>query len=87
MYEYKFTPSALSAPAGAVTFRITNGGGETHEFEIFKGDTVVDEVEDIVPGISRDLTVNLAPGEYRFVCALNGHDLLGMTGTLTVTAS
>jgi high-affinity iron transporter len=83
--EYKFTPSALTAPAGSVTFHVTNAGAETHEFEIFKGDTVVDEVEDIVPGISRDLTLNMEAGEYRFVCALNGHDGLGMKGTLTIT--
>jgi high-affinity iron transporter len=85
--EYKFTPAALSAPAGTVTFKVTNGGAETHEFEIFKGDTVVDEVEDIVPGITRELSVALQPGTYTFVCALNGHDGLGMKGTLTVTGS
>jgi high-affinity iron transporter len=83
--EYRFTPSALTAPAGAVTFRVTNAGAETHEFEIFKGDTVVDEVEDIVPGITRDLTVTMEPGEYTFICALNSHDVIGMKGTLTIT--
>jgi high-affinity iron transporter len=86
--EYSFTPSAVTVKAGPVTFSITNSGSETHEFEIFRADqTVLDEVEDIVPGITRDLTVNLAAGEYTFVCALNGHDGLGMKGTLTVSAS
>jgi high-affinity iron transporter len=85
--EYQFTPSALTAPAGRVTFHITNAGNETHEFEIFKGEAVVDEVENIVPGISRDLTVELAAGDYTFVCALNGHDSLGMKGTITVSGS
>ncbi len=85
--EYSFTPSTLTAPAGSVTFRITNAGNETHEFEIFQGETVIDEVEDIVPGISRDLTVTMAAGAYTFVCVLNGHDTLGMKGTLTITGS
>jgi high-affinity iron transporter len=85
--EYKFTPAALTATAGAVTFHITNGGADTHEFEIFQGDKVVDEVEGIVPGISRDLTVTLAAGEYTFLCALNGHDSIGMKGTITVSGS
>lgn len=85
--EYQFSPTALTAKAGPVTFRITNGGSDTHEFEIFQGDKVVDEVEDIVPGISRDLTVTLAAGDYTFVCALNGHDALGMKGTITVSGS
>ena len=84
--EYAFTPSALTAKAGPVSFRVTKAGAETHEFEIFKGDQVVDEVEDIVPGISRDLTVNLAAGDYTFACKLNGHDGLGMKGTITVSS-
>lgn len=83
--EYAFAPAALTAPAGAVTFRVTNSGNETHEFEIFKGETVVDEVEDIIPGITRELKVTMEPGDYTFICALNGHDALGMKGTLTIT--
>jgi uncharacterized cupredoxin-like copper-binding protein len=31
--------------------------------------------------------VTLEPGEYTFVCKVNGHDQLGMKGTLTVTGS
>lgn len=85
--NYSFTPSTISVPAGEVTFQITNAGTEEHEFEIFKGDTVVDEVEGLVPGLTKDLTVTLAAGDYQFKCLLNGHDQLGMTGTLTVTGS
>lgn len=85
--NYSFTPSTISVPAGEVTFQITNAGTEEHEFEIFKGDTVVDEIEGLVPGLTKDLTVTLAAGDYQFKCLLNGHDQLGMTGTLTVTGS
>jgi plastocyanin len=84
--EYAFTPSAITVPAGSVTFSIRNVGSQEHEFEIFKGDQVVDEVEGIVPGLTKDATVTLEAGEYTFVCKLNGHDQLGMKGTLTVTA-
>jgi len=83
--EYAFTPSAITVPAGAVTFSIRNVGSQEHEFEIFKGDTVADEVEGIVPGLTRNATMTLAAGEYTFMCKLNGHDQLGMKGTLTVT--
>lgn len=85
--EYKFAPATLTAPAGTVTFRITNTGNETHEFEILQGETVIDEVENIVPGISRDLTLTMQPGEYTFVCVLNAHDVLGMKGTLTISGN
>ena len=83
--EYAFTPSSISVPAGAVTFSVRNGGTQEHEFEVFQGETVVDEIEGLVPGLTKDLKLSLAPGEYTYLCKLNGHDQLGMKGTLTVT--
>ena len=85
--EYSFTPSTLTVPAGQVTFQVRNAGSEEHEFEIFNGDKVVDEIEGLVPGLSKPLTVTLAAGTYEFKCLLNGHDQIGMKGTLTVTGS
>jgi iron uptake system component EfeO len=81
---YSFSPSTLLVPAGSVTFSVKNAGTEEHEFEIFKGETVVDEVEGLVPGLTKELTVTLEAGSYTYVCKLNGHDQLGMKGTLTV---
>ncbi|MFN8623531.1 MAG: cupredoxin domain-containing protein [Chloroflexota bacterium] len=83
--DYSFTPSAITVPAGEVTFVLDNTAGQEHEFEIFKGDAVVDEAEGLVPGLTREFVVTLAPGEYTYVCKLGGHDALGMKGTLTVT--
>ena len=82
-----FNPSAITVPAGPVRFSIKNTDSQEHEFEIFKGDQVVAEVEGLLPGLTKDLPVDLAAGEYTFVCKLNGHDQLGMKGTLTVTGS
>jgi high-affinity iron transporter len=84
-YEYGFAPDVLTVPAGSVAFHVTNTGNEEHEFEIFRGEQVVDEIEGLVPGLDRTLVVDLQAGEYTFVCKLAGHDLAGMTGTLTVT--
>ena len=83
--EFKFDPSAITVPAGEVTFSVKNTGTVEHEFEIFKGETVVDEVEGLVPGLTKDLTVTLEAGDYTFVCKLAGHEEQGMKGTLTVT--
>ena len=44
----------------------------------------VDGVLGIGGGQSKDLTVTLAAGSYTYICTLNGHDQLGMKGTLTV---
>jgi iron uptake system component EfeO len=83
--EYQFTPSTLTVPAGSVTFSVRNAGAEEHEFEIFKSDgTVLDEIEGLVPGLTKPLTVTLEAGTYQYLCKLNGHDQLGMKGTLTV---
>lgn len=83
--EYAFTPAAVTVAAGTVTFEVRNGGNEEHEFEILQGETPVEEIEGIAAGQTKGLTVALAPGEYTFMCKLNGHDILGMKGTLTVT--
>jgi plastocyanin len=88
--DFAFTPSTLSVPAGDVTFRVHNAGTQEHEFEIFQGERVVDEIEGLVPGLTLELTVpaaHLPAGEYTFKYLLNGHDQLGMKGTLTVTGS
>ncbi|HEY7735866.1 MAG TPA: cupredoxin domain-containing protein [Candidatus Limnocylindrales bacterium] len=84
--EYTFDPSTLTTSAGTVTFEVTNSGNEEHEFEIFQGETVVDEVEGLLPGITNELRVDLAAGDYIYVCKLPGHEEAGMKGTLTVTS-
>lgn len=83
--EYSFTPPTVTIFSGSATFSVKNTGTEEHEFEIFKPDgTVLDEIEGLVPGLTKTLTVSLEPGAYQFMCKLNGHDQLGMKGTLTV---
>jgi len=83
--EYAFAPASITVPAGSVTFSIKNGGTQDHEFEISHGDQVVEAGQAIAPGSTRATTVTLAAGQYTFACKLNGHDQLGMKGTLTVT--
>jgi plastocyanin len=85
--EFAFAPSTLAVDAGQVTFHVRNTGALEHEFEILKGETVIDEIEGLVPGLERDLAVTLEPGEYVYVCRLAGHEEAGMKGTLTVTGS
>jgi len=42
-------------------------------------------IEDITPGSSKDLTVDLKPGKYVVICNLPGHYKLGMNAGLTVS--
>ena len=83
--EFLFEPATISVNAGTVTFHVTNVGEAEHEFEILEADQVVGEIEGLVPGLEKDLTVSLAAGDYTFACRLPGHFEQGMKGTLTVT--
>jgi plastocyanin len=83
--EYSFTPASLTAPAGAITFSVTNAGTENHEFEVFAGEQSLGKIDAFPRDTTRDLSVTLQAGDYTFACKLNGHDILGMKGTLTVT--
>ena len=50
----------------------------------FGDGTIVDEVENIAPGIGADLTATLEPGTYAVVCNLPEHYGQGMHADLTV---
>ena len=55
--------SAAEAPAGTLTFDVTNSGSQVTEFYLLGDDglRIVAEVENIGPNLNRELTVN-APG-------------------------
>ncbi|GGS96668.1 iron uptake system protein EfeO [Nonomuraea spiralis] len=55
--------------AGTSTFTITNGGSKVTEFYVYApGDRVMAEVENIVPGLTRELVAELPAGAYEAVC-------------------
>jgi len=62
--------SATSGTSGANAFQITNNGTKVTEFYVYgEGDRVMGEVENISPGLSRKLIVQLAePGTYQTAC-------------------
>ncbi len=64
------TLSAATAAAGTVTFRITNQGSKTNEFYVYAtGDRIVGEVENITPGLSRELKIEMSdPGTLTTAC-------------------
>ncbi|OSI10336.1 iron uptake system protein EfeO [Neisseria canis] len=76
-------PMELTVPSGETVFNIKNNSGRKLEWEILKGVMVVDERENIAPGLSDKMTVTLLPGEYEMACGL----LTNPRGKLTVTDS
>jgi uncharacterized cupredoxin-like copper-binding protein len=81
--EYKLDPADPTAKAGSVTFDVANAGGVTHSLEV-EGSGVEEETDDIAPGQSAQLTVDLQPGTYEIYCPIDSHKDMGMEGTLTV---
>lgn len=74
-------PNALSIPAGRSSFRIVNRSDRAVEWEILDGVLVLEERENIAPGLSQLINANLAPGNYTITCGL----LSNPRGTLQVT--
>lgn len=64
------TVSAAEAPSGNLSFSVTNSGDQVTEFYLLAEDglRIVGEAENIGPGLSRDLVVQLAPGNYLTTC-------------------
>src|SRR3954451_25473377 len=73
--------------AGSSTFAVQNDGDDVTEVYVYgKGDEVKGEVENIGPGTSRNLAVDLVAGKYEVACkpGMKGD---GIRTTITVTGS
>jgi iron uptake system component EfeO len=59
-----------SAPSGRLQFIVTNDGSKVNEFYLLAEDgmRVIGEVENIGPGLSRDLVLTAGPGRYITAC-------------------
>jgi iron uptake system component EfeO len=79
--------ATTSLPAGTHRFQVTNKGARVTEFEVLGGGgRILAEVENISPGTSRTLLVDLPAGSYQAAC-LPGMAGPGIRSTLTVTGA
>ena len=80
--------STTEAPAGHLTFEVTNKGSDVTEFYLLDedGKSIVGEVENIGPELTRELTVTAAEGSYVTACK-PGMEGDGIRGDFTVTES
>ncbi len=81
IHPHSCEPNALTVPAGLNSFRIVNASERAVEWEILDGVLVIEERENIAPGLSQVINANLAPGDYVITCGL----LSNPRGTLHVT--
>ena len=80
--------SATTAPAGTLTFAVTNNGSSVTEFYVLAGDglRIVAEIENVGPGITRELVL-IAPAGAYFTACKPGMVGDGIRSTFTVTDS
>lgn len=75
-----FDQTELAAAAGTVSVAVTNRDLFWHTF------TIAELGVDLQVPVNgrRVVSFEAAPGTYRYICAIPGHDQAGMVGTLTV---
>ncbi len=95
--DYWVKPDVSSVPAGKVTFTAKNVGQVPHELMIERmpikmdgpgrpnEDAAQGMIEDMGPGQSGHMTLNLKPGPYMLFCNLPGHYAMGQHTRFQVT--
>ena len=80
--DIQFDPTAITVAANtATTITLVNKGATAHTFDIDELNVHSGEIQ---PGATASVTINAAPGQYQYYCAIPGHKEAGMVGTLTV---
>jgi plastocyanin len=80
--DTRFDPDHLEVPAGSSAFFVENEDLFWHTFTIEGTDV---DVRVASRGTHR-VEADLEPGTYELVCTIPGHESVGMTGTVEVTA-
>ena len=85
--DFMIDPAEIESPGPTFTISVTNDGPTPHNLTVrdSAGEILVG-TRDLSVGESETITAELEPGSYTIFCALPGHESLGMSGTLTVTA-
>ena len=62
--------SAAEAPSGTITFKVTNEGTKINEFYLLGEDglRIIAEIENVGPGLTRDLVLTAPAGTYFTAC-------------------
>ena len=85
--DFMIDPAEAEIVGPTITISVTNDGPTPHNLTVRDAaGAVVMGTEDLSVGDSETITAELEPGDYTIFCALPGHESLGMSGPLTVTA-
>jgi uncharacterized cupredoxin-like copper-binding protein len=100
MSDFKFAPAKLTTSARRLKVTAKNAGQQQHEFVLLRTDKAPDaiplkgseaseassvgEISEQQPGQGATHSFRLKPGNYVFICNVDGHYKLGMRGALVV---
>lgn len=80
MGDIFYQPKEITIPANTdIVIDRPNEGSIAHTFDI---DELNIHTGEVAAGATASVTINAAPGDYVFYCAIPGHKEAGMTGTL-----
>ncbi len=82
--QLAYTKKTLTASAGKVSIDFTNTSPLDHNMTIESASHQILGATPTFDGGTKDLTVDLKAGTYKFFCSVPGHRMAGMEGTLTV---
>lgn len=82
--QLEYNTKTLSAKAGKVTIALTNMAAIMHDVNVESASG--ERLAGVEPfnGGTKDVSVTLKAGTYKFYCSVPGHRQAGMEGTLTV---
>ena len=85
--DFMIDPSEIEAVGPTVTLEVTSEGPTPHNLTVRDaGGEVLMATQDLSAGDTDTIGAELEHGEYTIFCSFAGHESLGMSGTLTVTA-
>jgi uncharacterized cupredoxin-like copper-binding protein len=85
LLDYKLDPKDIEADSGEITLCAENKGKAPHDLAVRDASgKKLGGTKTLDPGDSDQFTVDLSAAKYDIFCTLNGHESLGMKGTLTV---
>jgi uncharacterized cupredoxin-like copper-binding protein len=84
--DFEIAPANPTVKAGTVNFKVTNKGKVEHNLEVEAPGGEVELAQNLQPGESRTLEVNLdKAGSYEWYCPVGNHRDVGMEGEVRVT--
>ena len=82
--DFELQPATVTIDEpGVYTFRAVNDGNTPHALEV-EGEGIEAKTEDIGPGETAELTVELKKGSFELYCPVGNHADLGMKGSISV---